>query len=117
MINELNFSIFHIHRILQEQTEKSLIDYQNRLVQTENDLAQTACEQGAMDAKFLFTNKTINNLKDEAAKLKSIIELLEKDRAEMHVRPGFAFYFICELSHWQFSIFFLFFTFLESVGR
>lgn len=76
---------FYFYRILQQQTEKSLIDYQNRLHQAENDLAQTACEQGTMDAKFIFTNKTIANLKDEATKLKEIIDVLEKDRSEMHV--------------------------------
>lgn len=78
-------------RILQEQTEKSLIDYQNRLHQAENDLAQTACEQGAMDAKFVFTSNTIANLKDEREKLKTIIEVLEKDRNEMHVRSRYSF--------------------------
>lgn len=80
-----------MHRILQEQTEKSLIDYQNRLVEAEKQLAESTCEQGAMDAKFLFTNKTITNLKDEAAKLKSIIDELEADRSDMHVRSTIVF--------------------------
>lgn len=71
--------------MLQEQTEKSLVDYQNRMFQLESELTQTACVQGAMDTKFEFTNKTINNLKAESSKLRSIIDELEKDRSEMHV--------------------------------
>lgn len=71
--------------MLQEQTEKSLIDYQNRLHHAENELAQTESEQGALDTKIRFTNETITNLNNEAAKLKTIIDTLEKDRSEMHV--------------------------------
>lgn len=71
--------------MLQEQTEKSLLDYQNRFFQLETELTQTACAQGAIDAKFEFTSQTISNLKGEASKLKGIIDVLEKDRSEMHV--------------------------------
>lgn len=92
-----------MHRILQEQTEKSLIDYQNRLVRAEDDIAESACEQGAMDAKFVYTNKTIENLKDESAKLKSIIDVLEKDRNEMHVCSSISFATKVYLNEFSFS--------------
>lgn len=71
--------------MLQEQTEKSLLGYQDRLFQAENELAQTASEHGAMDVKFEFTSKTISNLKAEADKLRNIIETLGRDRSEMTV--------------------------------
>lgn len=72
-------------RMLQEQTEKSLLDYQNRLFQAEVDLAQTETERGTIDEKFELTNKTISNLKTEASKLTRIIETLQQDNSEMHV--------------------------------
>lgn len=96
-------------RILQEQTEKSLIDYQSRLDRAENDIAETACEQGAMDAKFVYTSKTIANLKDESVKLKSIIDVLEKDRSEMHVCSSVS-------SSQRMMYLKMCFLFLESVG-
>lgn len=99
----MSYQIFYVSRVLQQQTEKSLIDYQNRLSQAENDLAQTACEQGTMDAKFIFTNKTIANLKDEATKLKDIIDVLEKDRSEMHVRIGSLFVIETSVSKYFYS--------------
>ncbi|KAJ6642911.1 Centrosomal protein of 135 kDa [Pseudolycoriella hygida] len=68
-------------KILQDQTEKSLIDYQHRLHQAESDLAH---ERDSMNAKLTFTNKTISSLTDENLKFKSIVDMLNKDRAETH---------------------------------
>lgn len=45
-----------------------------------------------MDAKFSFTNQTITNLKEEAAKLKTIIAAVEQDRNEMHVSMAANFF-------------------------
>lgn len=94
--------------MLQDQTEKSLIDYQNRLHQAENDLAKTACERCAMDAKFVHTKETITNLKDEADKLRKIIDVLEEDRKEMHVRLKKSSFYFFQFFFWQFENGFLF---------
>lgn len=81
------FSLFYykFYRILQEQTDKALTDYQNRLTHTEHQLGHAESQISNVDSNHNLACAEVKDLRDKLAAIKRVNRELEQDRDKIIV--------------------------------
>lgn len=80
------FFFFFFCRVLQEQTDKALTDYQNRLTHTEHQLGHAESRIGAVDTDRDRVGIEVRELREHLAALKRAKHGLEEERDKLIVR-------------------------------